>query len=187
MIGVDEGGPTSQFISLFCMQLGDLSVMLPFNSDVKKTVIDIPREALKANTDFIKPEKGSKVWYKGKCATVINHSQDYCNADLEFDTDREQILGVERKSFVVAQIPIKLFQETSGGIVPEKDNVFKNVLEKYNSQKFDPQMNEIELQERGRKYYRAVGRFLLHVMADDRNPIPTIVMPELYRNSKYFL
>jgi hypothetical protein len=187
MEGKDEGGPTSQFISMFCMQLCDLSVMLPFDSDTKNTNIDVSREELKQETDFINPEKGSKVLYKGKYATVINLSKDYCAADIEIDADGEQIFNVERRAFIVEKIPIKLFEQTSGGIVPERDVIFENALMKYRSQKFDPKLDQTELETRGRKYYRAVGRFLLHVMADGRNPIPTTVMPEFYRNGKHFL
>jgi hypothetical protein len=181
--GREEG---SQFISMFCMQLCDLSVMLPFDSDIKNTLTDYPRETLQ-DFDFIRPEKGSKVLYEGRYATIINHSSDYRNADLEIDADGEQVFGVERKAFVIEKIPIKLFQQTPGGIVPERDNIFENALIKYRSQKFDPKLNITELQERAKQYYRAVGRFLLHVMADGSNPIPTTVMPEFYRNGKHFL
>ena len=36
MVGVDEGGPTSQFISQFCKQVGSLFVMLPIATDLKR-------------------------------------------------------------------------------------------------------------------------------------------------------
>ena len=82
----------------------------------------------------------------------------------------------------MTHIPVELFESKSDGFIPVRDDYFENSLLKFN--KWTPDMTQEDLEARAKLYYRAVGRFLLHVMADGRNPIPTTVLPEFFRNGK---
>eukprot|EP00551_Chaetoceros_affinis_P008906 CAMPEP_0203668946 /NCGR_PEP_ID=MMETSP0090-20130426/5430_1 /ASSEMBLY_ACC=CAM_ASM_001088 /TAXON_ID=426623 /ORGANISM="Chaetoceros affinis, Strain CCMP159" /LENGTH=945 /DNA_ID=CAMNT_0050533503 /DNA_START=144 /DNA_END=2981 /DNA_ORIENTATION=- len=177
---VDEGGPTSQFISEFCMQLGDLSVMLPFESEVKYNVNNVDG-ANDWKSDLLVPLKGSKVMYKKIIMTVTNYSEETGKADLS-DGDGTEYFRVQRKDFKVKTIPIKIFESTPSGCIPENDAFFSNHYDMYVAKKFTPEIEKTEFEEKARLYFRAIGRFLLHVIYDGKNPIPTSVMPELYRN-----
>lgn len=188
MQGVDEGGPTSQFISEFCKQLGELYLMLPVETDMyikgKEILIDISREDFEL-TSFLQPERGYKVRYKGRQATVTKYYKDPKNptADLNFDDDGEDVFKVERKSFEVIEIAIALFDQQTSGFVPLRDDIFETEYGRFI--KYSPKTDPEELGQKARKYYRAVGRFLLHVMADGRNTIPSTTMPMIFRNGEF--
>ena len=138
MQGVDEGGPTSQFISEFCKQLGDLYVMLPIGTDVKggQDMIDVLRQELK-KTEFLQPQRGDKVIYKGRKATIkkyySRHKDELDTADLSFNGGEEEELKIERKDFKVIEVAIKLFDQQSSGFVLQRDDFFRNTYDKVTS------------------------------------------------------
>ena len=188
MQGVDEGGPTSQFISAFCKQLGDLYVMLPIGTDVKgrENMIDLSRCELK-KTAFLQPERGDKVIYNGRKATVKKYYSrnidEFDTADLSFNGGEEEVFQVKRNDFEVKEVAIKLFDQQSSSFVPQRDDYFRNAYDKVKS--YLPKTKPDELEKKAKLYYRAVGRFLLHVMSDGRNPIPSTTMPEFFRNGEF--
>ena len=188
MQGVDEGGPTSQFISEFCKQLGDLYVMLPIGTDVKgqKNIIDVSRYELE-KTDFLQPQRGDKVIYDGRKATVKKYYSrnidELDTADLSFNVGEEEVFQIKRNDFEVKEVAIKLFDQQPSGFVPQRDDFFRNAYDKVKS--YLPKTNPDRLQDKAKLYYRAVGRFLLHVMSDGRNPIPSSAMPEIFRNGEF--
>lgn len=181
MEGVDQGGPTSQFISEFCMQLGDLCVYLPIRKDAKNSdeMIDTSRHELD-HKYFLLPKKDDQVFFNDRIAKVKNYQNEA--ADLIFEDNCEEVSNVRRADFVVTKIAIPLFDKQTGGLVPQMDVNFQNEHDK--SRPFGPTMDVEAIKEKAKLYYRAVGRFLLHVFADGRNTIPSTVMPALFQNGE---
>ncbi len=162
---VDEGGPTAQFISDFCLQLSSLAVMLELGNDTS-----------------LQPFIGCEVEYKGRCkATIIQYDVQKGTATILTD-NREEVENVERHEFIVKKVPIKLFDVYPSGIFPERDDFFHNSFERY--KKYEPRMDTQQIEAKARLYFEAVGRFFLHIMADGRNPIPASAFPEMLRNGE---
>ena len=183
LVAIDEGGPTSQFIFEFCMQLSELSIMLPFISDVKNNVEGF-RGDLEWKTHLLIPEKGSKVDYKGKLLTVSDYSKVTGKTDL-ISEDGTRFPQIERKEFIIKAIAVKMFDTRKCGSIPQKDDFFSDSYDMYIARKYTLGMEKKQFEENAKLSFRAIGRFLLHVIHDGKNAIPTTVMPELYRNSKY--
>ena len=182
MEGIDEGGPTSQFITEFCMQLGDLSVMIPIDDEIKK---GSRAKNQKNGEDYIVPAEGWKVEYLGRAATISKFDIFSKTADL-FDDEGNLIKnGVSRADFIVKAIAIKLFDKQASGLVPQTNNYLEQEFE--NAKRFVCFLvSDDQYYATVKKYYRAVGRFLLHVISDGRNPIPSTVMPEFFQNGESF-
>lgn len=184
MQGVDAGGPTSQFISDVCMQLSSLSVMLPLDKDVSGSigiVLDSSRKEVRKK-DFLVPEIGCEVQYRGHTGTLMSYDTATCKATILKD-DGTQSENVSRFKFLVTKVPIKLFEENPCGIFPRRDDYFEGCFDKFKT--YGPQMDLEEIEKKARLYFRALGRFFLHVMADGNNPIPSTVFPEMLRNSEF--
>ncbi len=183
---VDEGGPTSQFISDVCLQLSSLSVMLPIGKDTVsygKIVLDFSRKELDA-ANFLPPVVGCEVDFQGTTCTVMLYDDKKSQATL-VKSDGEQVPNVDRYQFVITKVPIKLFEEFPCGIFPQRDDSFENTFEFYRGKKVLPTMTKEDVEKKARLYLRAVGRFLLHVMVDGKNPIPSTILPEMLRNGEY--
>ena len=188
MEGIDQGGPTSQFITEFCMQLGDLSVVINIDSEIKKgsrKKNDSELNKFKNGEDYIVPAEGWKVEYLGRAATISKFDIFSKTADL-FDDEGNLIKnGVSRADFIVKAIAIKLFDKQASGLVPQTDNYLEQEFD--NAKRFVGFLvSDDQYYATVKKYYRAVGRFLLHVISDGRNPIPSTVMPEFFQNGESF-
>ena len=162
--------------------------MVPFNNDIKSNYVAISRDEMDEHF-FLKPEKGSKVSYNGKPAAVTKIPDIKNKSDKEFTLvydDGEEVFQVKRQDFQVKEMPMRLFEQRTIGFIPQREDYFENVFLKYGNDKVHPNMSLEEVQERAKKYYRAIGRFLLHVISDGCNPIPATVMPEFFRNGESF-
>ncbi len=183
MKGKDEGGPTSQFISDFCMQLGDLHVMMNIGSDVKSSAQGEERDCVKIK-NFLTPapEKGWLVSYKAHDATIMNYDAKNNTADIFIHDAGVLYPNIHRREFVIKAIPLHLFEEHPTGLLVQRDDYFEDQWERYKEYKPKDKVERIEA--KARKYYRAVGRFLIHVIFDGRNPLPSTVMPVFFQNGK---
>ena len=189
MQAVDEGGPTSQFISDVCLQLSSLSVMVPIDKDTKYSN---PRKNLDgadfnlSGADFLKPVVGCEVEFQQTDCTVMLYDDKESKATL-VKSDGEQIPDVDRYKFVIKKVPIKLFEEFPCGLFPRRDDSFEDEIDFLTLKKYSPKMSKEDVEKKARLYLRAVGRFLLHVMVDGKNPIPSSILPEMLRNGEYTL
>jgi hypothetical protein len=196
MEGIDEGGPTSQFVSQFCSQLGELYVMLPIKNDTSKNYVDLSGGNIDPSK-FLTPKRGYKVRYQGREATIMRYYSETViknspqslgklySADLSFNDNDSVEEGVHRHKYQVIEIAIQLYVQQTSGFEPLKDDSFQNEYDV--ARKYEPQITVDDLAKTARKYYRAVGRFLLHVMIDGKNPIPSTTMPLFWRNGKMYV
>lgn len=182
MVGKDEGGPTSQFISDFCMQLGDLCIMMKIRSDVNSSAQGKKRDCLCIG-DFLTPEKGWLVSYLTHDATIIKYNPENNTADM-VTHDGVLLPDIDRRDFVIKAIPVNLFEEHPTGLVVPHDDHFENYYYMISHRGYKPKDNLEQIEAKARKYYRAVGRFIIHVIVDGRNPLPSTVMPAFFQNGK---
>ena len=195
MKAVDEGGPTSQFISDLCMQLNELSVVVNFDINSKEKSNHLSYDDYDIYTDLLVPTRGSKVRHSRRRGTVVDVLKDKEGSQrnktsVMYDIvleDRKEHYIVKRSEFMVTGVPLKIFEMTPSGLAVVEDDFFLKSFAMFKSQNYQPCVELNVIEDQARRYYRAVGRFLFHVISHGKDPIPTFVMPEFYRNGEYFM
>jgi len=171
---IDEGGPTRTFISAFCDQMGDLAIF-----------VAIGREE---DTDgrYIAPTHGWRVTVKDskEDGTIVKYDGMTRKFVVRLDNKKQVLLA--RDEFKVEIVKIPLFEEEGqDSFIPSRDRVFKHGSDLVES--YVPELTPDEIIEKAKKFYRAIGRFFLHVIFDGNNTLSTVVLPEMLRNGEWIL
>lgn len=171
LTAIDHGGPTKAFVQAFCDQLGDIVVRIPICQELndKGRVMD--------------PSVGSSV------LSILDHGTGIIiekKRDKSFlvefeDCSRQTLL---RDEFKVKEVAIPLFDYSGdSGLVPQRDYFFESIFAQQ-IQEYDSAFDLDKVIEKAKKYYRAIGRFISHIIfgLHDVVKLSTMVLPEMLRN-----
>ena len=168
---IDQGGPTRAFVSAFCDQLGDLVIRIPISEDINE------------NGSSVDPDVGSRV-FKPKPfgeGTITGKTEDK-QFLVDFDDLDSDSTPLSREDFNVKEIAISLFDcSGSSSLVPQRDLFFQTEFER-KIRDYDSEFDLDRVLKKAKTYYRAVGRFMAHVIFDDQAKLSTVVLPEMLRN-----
>lgn len=174
LLAVDEGGPTQSFVAAFCDQLGDLVIRIPIGRDVKEG------SGSRLPLDF-GGCAGTRVATKYEEGIVTGFLKKTSKYSVCFKSLNAHCL---REDFTIKEVAISLFDrsESKSGLVPQRDRVFESIF-KSKIKDFDSSMDYDQVLAKAKQYYRAVGRFFLHVIFDDQKlALSTKILPEFFMN-----
>jgi hypothetical protein len=170
---IDQGGPTRAFVSAFCDQVGDLVIRIPIGRDTDRN-----GSKLKLGDNFV----GTRV-SRGKAkGVIIEGPPTTLTYSVEFEESGLTTQGLLREDFTLEEDSISLFDcRGPSGLVPQRDVYFKNshdhIMRQYLSE-----MEYDEVKAKTERYYRAIGRFFLHIIFDDQVTLSSKVLPDMLRN-----
>ena len=173
LLAVDEGGPTKSFVAAFCDQLGDLVIRIPIGRDV--------REGTGSRLSLGDDCAGTRVATKYEEGIVIGKVGKTSKYSVCFKSLNAHCL---REDFTIKEVAIPLFDcSESSGLVPQRDVLFKSIFDS-KIRDFDSPMDYDQVKAKAKQYYRAVGRFFLHVIFDDQKlALSTKILPEILMNA----
>ena len=165
---VDEGGPTREFISQVCKQIGSLCISIPCKKYMKApkplpigTKVMVYRGATELDI-------GSG--YEGIISKRVQEHGVY-TYEVTGDTFVEK--SVRRGDLDVLLFNIELFETHSAGVVPVTDEKLQNEVEMlFQSSKDDnieAENAKEDIIDIAKKYYRAIGRIMCHCMVSWSN------------------
>jgi hypothetical protein len=173
LLAVDEGGPTKSFVAAFCDQLGDLVIRIPIGRDVKEGT----GSRLPLGEDCAGTRVATK-YEEGIVTGKVGNTSKYL---VCFKSHNANCL---REDFTIKEVAISLFDcsDSSGGFVPQRDVLFESIFDSQ-IRDFDSPMDYDQVKAKAKQYYRAVGRFFLHVIFDDQKlALSTKILPEILMN-----
>jgi len=166
---IDKGGPTKALVSAFCLQLRDLCIHVAIMDDEK--IMDPPK--------FSRVRIGSATL--GIIAPGIIVATPSNNDNMYTIQVGEEKIRLSRDQFTVHEIAFSLFDcIASSYLVPSRDFLFESNFERFVENRSEYDLDY--LLEKAKVYYRAVGRFMAHVIFDGNLTLSNIVLPELLRN-----
>ena len=178
---IDEGGPTRAFVSAFCDQVGDLVIRIPIGRDTDKN-----GSRLDLGGNFV----GTRVSTGNAKGIIIDGSPTTSSIEgllttstysVYFEESGLTTQGLLREDFTVEEVKISLFDcDGSSGLVPQRDvyfDTYNDIIRQYGSE-----MDYDDIKAKAERYYRAIGRFFLHIIFDDQVTLSTKVLPDMLRN-----
>jgi len=163
---VDEGGPTSQFLSEFWNQMGDLGVKFNVKNTYEITLV--VGDIVKYKKDFVSV---TRIW---------KHGEEDRFRIRSVGGDEEQIDDVTREELVLEFGRIKLFEREDECFIPVTDEKLENDYDKFS--KYRPTMTFEQIKAKAKVFYRAIGRVMFHCVSDGKNSIAGNALPSLYKN-----
>ena len=194
---VDEGGPTREFISQVCKQMGSLCISVPCKKYMK-----VPK-SLPIGTKVRVYRGGTKIdigsGYEG---IISKREQKHGVYTYEVTGDTFVENSVRGEDLDVLVFNIALFETHSAGVVPVTDEKLQNEVEILfqSNTDFDIEARNAkeDILDIAKKYYRAIGRIMCHCMvswSDDKDlsfeekkmfhfKIASEALPSFFRNGE---